>query len=143
MNKNLYLIIIFFFFTSALIAQNVIKDFDDAKIYFHGLFEEPSRLDEYGNVEIDMGAASAGRIKFRISDVVISMEERPEEPGCADICPPRILITFTCKKSECISDPAFTEFTKSKTGTIQIHNINRGKKSFRFLKELQKFLDAK
>lgn len=140
MTRNLYLIIICFLFTSFLTAQNVIKDFDDAKIYFHGLFEEPSKLDEYGNVVIDMGAASAGRIKFRMSDVVISMEERPEEPGCADICPPRILITFTCKKSECVSDPGFTEFTKFKTGTIQIHNINRGKKAFSFLKELQEFL---
>lgn len=140
MTKNLYLLFFFTLFTSALTAQKVIKDFDDAKIYFHGLFDEPSSLDEYGNVEIDMGAASAGRVKFRISDVIISMEERPEEPGCADICPPRTLITITCKKSECISDPALVELPKSKTGVIQIHNINRGKKVFSFLKELQEFL---
>lgn len=140
MMKNTLLILAFLFSGSMLTAQNVIRDFDDAQIYFHGLFDETSSLDEYGNLVIDMGAASSGRIQFRISDVAINMEERPEEPGCADICPPRVLITFICKKSECISDPAFMEMDKSEIGVIQILNVNRGKKAYRFLLELQGFI---
>ncbi len=139
MTKNFYFLLVGFLVMGFLNAQNVINDFEDAKIKFHDLFDTPSKLDDYGNTEIDMGSASAGRVKFRIADVIISMEERPEEPGCADICPPRVLITFTCKKSECISDPAFSDFDDHRTGTIQIYDINRGKRAFAFLSELQEF----
>lgn len=120
-------------------AQVILNDFEDASIYFHGLFESPSSLDEYGNVEIDMGSASSGRMKFRINDVNISMEERPEEPGCADICPPRIIISFKCLKSECISDPALNIGMYS-SSAIQIFNIKRGKKVFEYLKALKQFM---
>lgn len=122
-------------------AQVVLNDFEDASIYFDGLFESPSSLDQYGNIVLDLGSASAGRLKFRISDVNISMEESPEEPGCADICPPRIIISFKCIKSECISDPAFEEMGSYPSSAISIFNIKRGKKAFEYLKALKQFID--
>lgn len=121
-------------------AQVVLNDFDDASIYFDGLFGCESSLNEYGDVIINMGSASAGRMKFRITDVNISMEERPGEPGCADICPPRIIISFKCIKSGCISDPAFTEMRASTTSAFAIYNIKRGKKAFEYLKALKVFM---
>lgn len=130
----------FFTFTTSS-AQVVLNDFEDASIYFDGLFESPSSLDQYGNVELDLGSASAGRVKFRISDVNISMEEKPEEPGCADICPPRVIISFKCRKSECISDPAFPEMKSSSSSAISIFNVKRGKKVFEYLGALKQFMD--
>lgn len=120
------------------IAQININDFDDAKIYFDGLFQDESQLDDYGNTYINMGSASAGRVFVRITDVDIYKEEKKEEPGCADICPPRIIITLKCRKSNCARDPlANNDFYES--GTIVFYDIKRGKKAFEYLKALKEF----
>ena len=120
-------------------AQLKLNDFDDAKIYFTGIFEDGSQIDEYGNITIDMGSASAGRLMLRISDVNIKMEERKEEPGCADVCPPRILIHFECRKAECISDPAFN-FEPNQTGVIVFDDLKKGKKTYAYLIALKEFM---
>lgn len=140
MNKNFIgIFLILSLLSLKLNAQIEITDFEDASIYFDGLFRETSKLDDYGNVIIDMGSASAGRVAFRITDVDIEMEEREEEPGCADICPPRILITFKCRKSECVYDPIMSD-SKYNTGVIEFQNLKRGRKAFRYLKELKRFI---
>lgn len=139
MLKIPFLLISFLIFSS-LTAQVSIKDFEDASIYFNGLFDKPSSLDQYGNIVLDMGSASAGRIQFRITDVNISMEERPEEPGCADICPPRVIINFNCTKSECINDPVVPEFGKHSSGSVQIFDLKRGKKVYEYLTALKQFI---
>ncbi|WP_283635868.1 hypothetical protein [Aquaticitalea lipolytica] len=139
MNKT---ITIFAFFTLCFFNSNAqlkLNDFDDAQIYFNGIFDENSQIDDYGNVLIDMGSATAGRYLFRITDVNIKMEERKEEPGCADICPPRVLIHFTCRKSECISDPSF-ESEYNQSGVIIFEDTNRGKKAYAFLVALKEFM---
>ena len=120
------------------IAQIKINDFDDAKIYFDGIFQEDSQLDDYGNTYINMGSASSGRVYVRITDVNIHMEERKEEPGCADICPPRTIITLKCRKSNCARDPLSSN-DAYESSTIVFDNIKRGKKAFEYLKALKEF----
>lgn len=96
-------------------------------------------MDDYGNVILNMGSASSGRCGFRISDVKITMEEKPEEPGCADICPPRVLIHFECKKSECVYDPVSpTGFYQ--TGVIEFLDVKKGKKAYEYLLAFQKLM---
>ena len=117
----------------------VINDYTEAKIFFQGLFCYESSIDDYGNLALDMGAASAGRCAFRITDVSIRMEEREEEPGCADICPPRVLIYFDCLKSECIFDPVAPEIGKHQSGVITIFDIEKGRKAYEYLIALKTF----
>lgn len=123
-------------------AQVTLNDFQDASIYFNGIFENDSKLDEYGNVCIDMGSASAGRLSFRITDVNITMEEKKEEPGCADICPPRIIITFNCRKSKCMTDPTLNNYV-FQSGIIEFIDLKKGKKAFQYLQSLKKFIQKK
>ena len=67
MNKT---ITIFAFFTLCFFNSNAqlkLNDFDDAQIYFNGIFDENSQIDDYGNVLIDMG--SEINIKYLPSQV--------------------------------------------------------------------------
>ncbi len=136
MKKLIFLLLTSISFSAT--AQININDFDDAKIYFDGLFDGQSNLDDYGNTYIDMGSASAGRVFVRITDVDLYQEERKEEPGCADICSPRIIITFKCKKSNCVRDPLINnDFYES--GVIAFYDIKKGKKAFEYLINLKEF----
>lgn len=120
-------------------AQNDMKNFQDVISGFYNFFSEESFVNPSGNVILDMGAASAGRVTFNIKDVSISMEELPERPGCADICPPTTLINFRCNDfKKCIADPAFEKMGRSARGAIT-YDINRGKEAYHFLLQLQKY----
>jgi hypothetical protein len=99
-----------------------------------------TKIDELGNVEIDMGSASSGRVGFNLGKVHVNYEERPEEPGCADICPPRALLKFKCLNSDCISDPAMPDFDKTGTGVIVIEDLSIARKVFEELRLLSKNL---
>lgn len=126
------------FITFNLVAQTNIKDMNDALVKFDEIFDD-SALYTNGLVTIDMGSASAGRYQFKITDVNISMEERDEEPGCADICPPRILIYFKCARGQCITDPAFAS-NMSDSGVIEIYDLAHGRKAYDYLVALKKFM---
>ena len=80
----------------------VFATYSDAAIYLRGAIDAAS--DPSGNITIDMGSASAGRCKFNVNDVALALEMRDEEPGCADICPPRTIITAVCAQGPCSSD---------------------------------------
>lgn len=138
MFKKTTLLLLLFTLSTSLLAQIKINDFDDAKIYFDGLFQEDSTLDEYGNAYINMGSFSSGRVSVRITDVAIDMEEREEEPGCADICPPRVIITLECRKTACLKDPLTSE-TLYESSSLVFFNTNRGKKAYEYLIALQDF----
>ncbi len=125
-------------FSTHSYAQMKINDFQDAEIYFNGLFDSNSEIDDYGNISIDMGSASAGRVLLRITDVNITMTEKKERPGCADICPPMILINFECRKSKCISDPYLKDIY-SQTGVISFTDLQKGKKAFEYLKSVKSY----
>ena len=116
-------------------------NFSDYSIHFRGLFSNnlaSASMDEYGNVLIDNGSMSGGRLSCRITDVELSIEERPEEPGCADVCPPRVIIHFDCKKGgKCITDPGLD--IKSHSGVL-VYSVEHGKKAFDFLKDFQRFV---
>ncbi|MFT7234041.1 MAG: hypothetical protein ACI8TA_003270 [Cyclobacteriaceae bacterium] len=121
--------------------QAVFNDLDDVHIYYRGLFGSQSALpDELGNIVIDMGTASQGRVKMRITDVEITKEDRPSEPGCADICPPRTIITFSCIKAPCVSDPAIDGYV-GESGSITIGSHKRGQKVYDFLLAYKKFVE--
>ena len=139
MTRIITLLLFSFILSSKANSQVVLKDYDDASKRFYNFFENPSNLDKYGNVVIDMGSASAGRVKFNLNDVKLSMVERPEEPGCADICPPSIYINFECVKSKCLSDPIMNNLL-SESGSIQIMNLARGREAFDYLKALKNFM---
>lgn len=139
MRIKLFVILFSFIGLSQAYGQLNYKDYVEAEIIFYGLFGHESSIDEYGNVVLDMGSASTGRVKFRLSDVSIRMEERKEQPGCSDMCPPMIIIHFECLKSNCVTDPAIAT-EPSKTGTISMTHLKRGKIAFEFLKSLQVFL---
>jgi hypothetical protein len=68
---------------------------------------EGVQIDKFGDLNVDIGSASAGRFRLNLNDVSVKLELRGEEPGCADICPQRALIWFECKDKDCVSDPAF------------------------------------
>ena len=139
MIRSILLIVLAFPFSQNIQSQVTIQDFDDARIYFDGLFDENSTLDDYGNIVIDLGSASAGRYSFRITDVDITMEERPEEPGCADVCPERILLTLSCSKSECIEDPGIDSGLKTESAVIVFYDLGKGKKAFKIFNSLKAF----
>src|SRR6185436_16343730 len=60
----------------------VFGSYEDAAVFLNGLIG--AEADSYGALKIDLGSASAGRYSFRLADVLLSMEERPRERGCAD-----------------------------------------------------------
>ncbi|MGB0431340.1 MAG: hypothetical protein ACPGLV_12770 [Bacteroidia bacterium] len=117
------------------------QSFNEYSVYFHGLFDNnlgECSIDQYGNISIDNGSASAGRVSFRIIDVEISKEERPEEPGCADVCPPRTIISFDCKGGgDCVSDPGMGYKNK---GGVLVYSVERGKMVYDFLIDFKKFV---
>jgi len=120
-------------------AQIKIDSFKEAKTYFSNVFSEDSNLDSYGNVKIDMGTANSGRVKFRITDVIVRMEERKEEPGCADICPPRIIIHFDCRSNNCMSDPTMSCKFLYNSGSIVFYDLKLGKVMYEYFLELQNY----
>ncbi len=139
--KKIILFVLALVWTLNANCQIKLNDFTEASIYFDGLFNEECSLDEYGNVVINMGSASSGRYKFRITDVNITMEKRKEEPGCADVCPERILIQFNCKKTACINDPVYPEADyKGEEGTIALYDLQKGEKTYEYLVELQRLM---
>lgn len=137
--KKSTVLLVFILILGNVNAQMKFNDFTDVEIYFRGIFNENCSVDDYGNILIDMGSASMGRYAFRVTDVTFLMEEKGEEPGCADICPPRIIIHFACRKSECIADP-FHPDLKFQNGSITFMDLKLGKKAFEFLVKLQAFL---
>jgi len=139
MNKTLTILALLLIFTIQSKAQINVNDFEDAKIYFNGIFENDSQIDEYGNMLIDMGSASSGRLMFRISDVNLKMEEKAEKPGCADICPAKIVIEFQCRKSECIMDPA-SNLGNYQSGMIEFTDLKKGKKAYEYLKAFKEYI---
>lgn len=139
MNKTITILSFILLFTFQTKAQINVNDFEDAKIYFKGIFENDSQIDEYGNMLIDMGSASSGRLMFRISDVNLKMVEKEEKPGCADICPPKIIIEFECRKSECIVDPA-SNLTNYQSGMIEFTDLKKGKKAYEYLKAFKEYI---
>lgn len=121
-----------FIFTFNISAQGI-ADFDDATIYFSGIFGVTSTLDEYGNVFLDMATSSDTdtQYKFRITDVNITMEESTDTP-------PIVLIDFECRKTECVYDPFNSPPTQ--TGSVTFDDVKRGKKAYNFLISLQEFI---
>jgi hypothetical protein len=115
------------------------KNYEDAATYLKGLLEG-AKIDEYGNIEVDFGSASAGRLKLNLKDVTMKMEERPEEPGCQEMCPPRIMITFKCERGPCIEDPTMEDLSRRQVKTLDIHDIENGKKCYDVLKQLKGLL---
>jgi|GEM_PF-1451161 len=136
-------IITLFIFTASLSfglnAQTPLTNYESASKYFDELFGSESHMDKTGNVLINMGSASAGRHQFDISDVNILMEKREEEPGCADVCPPRILIHFECKNSACMSDPTLDSYFY-RSGVIEFYDLRKGKEAYEYLLGLREFV---
>ena len=93
-----------------------------------------------GDFQIDMGTASDGRIKTNLKLVKLTKELRPEEPGCADICPERYLIHFKCKNGKCIGDPMVENMLFDK-GVIVFYDIQKGKEFYKKMMELKGQLD--
>jgi|SRR5690554_195582 len=139
MKQEIALFILLASISLGLNAQITLTDYDSASKQFEELFGDESQMDTNGNVLINMGSASAGRHQFHISNVNIAMEQREEEPGCADICPPRILIQFKCKKSACISDPALNSFFY-RSGIIEFYDLKKGREAYEYLLGLKEFV---
>ena len=93
-------------------------------------------IDRDGDLKLNMGAASAGRVYLNLKDVRLRKEERPEEPGCADVCPPRAIISFDCRKGDCVADPAMPDMGKFNTGAIEM-TIEKGRIVFPLLQSIQ------
>lgn len=95
-------------------------------------------LDNYGNFSFDMGSASAGRVSGNLKDIIISIEHKPERPGCADICPPTEIIHFKCLNgNKCVKDPAFPKMGSHSQGVISFENLKLGKTTYKLLSEIQ------
>lgn len=85
-----------------------------------------------------MGAASAGRVSGNLKNVILSIEYKPERPGCADICPPMEIIHFNCLNGKnCIEDPAFKNDGKYESGMITFEDLEIGRKTYKLLREIQ------
>lgn len=96
-------------------------------------------IDRDGDLKLNTGAASTGRIYLNLKDVRLRKEERPEEPGCADVCPPRAIISFECRKGDCIADPVMLDMGKFNTGAIEL-TIEKGRVVFPLLQSIQSLL---
>lgn len=101
---------------------------------------QTSSFNSKGNFSIDMGAASAGRVKGNLKDVNLHLEFLPERPGCADVCPEMAVIYFKCKFGNCIEDPNVPQLGKHNEGAISFQGLNTGKKVFQLLSRVQKNL---
>ncbi|HLW15424.1 MAG TPA: hypothetical protein VKX30_08015 [Flavobacteriaceae bacterium] len=139
MFKKTTLLLLLFTLSTSLLAQIKVDDFEDAKEHFDYFFSEGSTLDEDGNAYIDMGTFSDGRFSVLMTDVDLQMEERGEEPGCADICPPSVFITFNCRESKCLKDPLISD-TLFEASSLVFFDTSRGKKAYEYLRALQDFL---
>ena len=141
--KFLLLFICLFSSITKTNAQIRINDFTDARIYLDGIFKKSKvDLDEYGNLSIDMGSAEKGRYGFRIIDVDIDIERKLgtfEECKGKD-CPPRIVVKFECKKSDCIYNPK--QWTREKFGqaSLKFTDEKIGVRAYEFFKELQVYI---
>lgn len=125
--------------SSAFYAQNSQNEFVSLLYEFNDFFGEESFMNPSGRMVLDMGAASAGRVEFNIRDVSISMEEVPERPGCADVCPPMTLIYFKCNgKVKCVSDPIVQEAGTWYEGRIT-YGIEHGREAYLFLLKAQRY----
>lgn len=98
------------------------------------------KVNNRGDFSFDMGSASAGRVSGNLNEVIISIEHKPERPGCADICPPMKIIYFECKNGgKCVTDPADPEiYGYFKKGSISFGNLLNGEKTYELLFEIQK-----
>ncbi len=98
------------------------------------------KIDNYGNFSFDMGSASAGRVSGNLKDVIISIEHKPERPGCADICPPMEIIHFRCVNGrKCVTDPADPEsFGYFNEGVISFDNLKMGRNTYKLLSTIKK-----
>src|SRR5690606_13880092 len=101
--------------------------------------KEYIEIDRDGDLKLNTGAASTGRVYLNLREVRLRKEERPEEPGCADVCPPRAIISFECRKGDCIADPAMLDMGKFNTGAIEL-TIETGRVVFPLLQSLQSVL---
>jgi hypothetical protein len=96
-------------------------------------------IDRDGDLMLNTGAASTGRVYLNLKEVRLRKEERPEEPGCADVCPPRAIITFECRKGDCVADPAMLDMGKFNAGSIEL-TIEQGRVVFPLLQSIQSVL---
>jgi hypothetical protein len=101
--------------------------------------KEYIEIDRDGDLKLNTGAASTGRVYLNLREVRLRKEERPEEPGCADVCPPRAIISFECRKGDCIADPAMLDMGKFNTGAIEL-TIEKGRVVFPLLQSIQSVL---
>ena len=99
---------------------------------------EIAKLDNYGNFSFDMGSASAGRVSGNLKDVTLSIEHKPERPGCADVCPPMKIIHFNCLNgNKCVKDPAFPKLGSHSQGVITFEKLEAGKSTYNLLYTIQ------
>jgi hypothetical protein len=121
----------------SLPSGTVFADRTDAALYLRGAIGAES--DAAGNITIDMGSASSGRCMFNLNDVVLAIEMRDAERGCADICPPRAIITADCTHGPCTSD---TMMRDRKYGSCSFSVMDQaiGAQAYETLRILQRFL---
>lgn len=140
MKKYIYLIVIFCGIVFPLYAEtqgydfnNYLKEFE----YFFGT--EESDLKKNGQVVLNLGSASSGRYAFNIRNVEFTIETRNEEPGCADICPPRTLLNIKCiEEANCIIDPSFPSLRQS-SAIAELIPMEKGIEAYLFLLKLKEY----
>ena len=146
LKQNLYrllgVVLFFLMSNTTSFAQIRINDFTDARIYLDGIFKKQSvKVDEYGNLEINMGNAELGRYLFRIIDVDITLERRDVSQYCeGKDCPKAIGIRFDCKRSECVLDPKHCSKEKFPEATLNFSDKALGIRAYEFFKEFQVYI---
>ncbi|MFN4298303.1 MAG: hypothetical protein ACK4EX_01095 [Thermaurantimonas sp.] len=139
---------------SSVSRNEPITNLVQAKRIFNQFFQDQNvSIDDYGNVYLGGGTGGDGHCYFRLTDVDFDLEERPQEPGCADICDERVFFHIKCRRSACIRDPwmenNFYESKNSVEELIELHpecstmmfygDVKAGRAAFEALKRVKEF----
>lgn len=140
------MIILFLSFSQILSvqAQSKIRDLTDADIYLKGVFGQDCQMDEYGNLQIQAKAFGGTPAVFRLTDVIVRMDEKRNGPQCPPPCKEELIITMECRKSACMSpisaDRSMVWPPSVASYKLTFEDIKKGRKVFLTLLELQRFL---
>jgi hypothetical protein len=136
------IIIVLSLFVLNLSAQPKFDNFEDANIYLNGIIGDSEWVKIYnsGYIIINTGSACSGRYMFKLQDITFSKEEKVIG-NCGGEPSQTLVISFECKTSDCIFDPSMIEFGVSGSGVFLFSDIEKGKKLYNVLVQMQKLVD--
>lgn len=127
-------------FVSYSFYAQINNDLKDVNYYLNGLLKEHGgdiKIDDYLNVKVDLGSASAGRGKFNLKHVNILSEIKEAARGGTDYLDKRLFVTFKCKYTDCATD-TYPSTILTSSVTLVFYDIDVGQRFVKTMKKLKK-----